>query len=96
MTIGLENQFSVFLRVAFLHRFYCIDFKLRPSINRLVSDRNTKLTNVVEALVLVLFQSTTDYKMDSEHTQDYTKLFRVCKVEILQVTVNKVEVLSSF
>ena len=22
--IGLENQFVVFLRVAFLHRFYCI------------------------------------------------------------------------
>ena len=24
MIIGLENQFSVFLRVAVLHRFYCI------------------------------------------------------------------------
>ena len=24
MIIGLENQFSVFLRVAILHRFYCI------------------------------------------------------------------------
>ena len=32
---------------------------------------------------------------DSEHTRDYTKLFPVCKVEILQGTVNTVEVLSS-
>ena len=42
----------------------------------------------------MLFQSTTAYKIDSEHTGDYTKLFVVCKVEILQVTVNKCEVLS--
>ena len=46
--------------------------------------------------VLALFQSTTANKIDSEHTRDYTKLFPVCKVEILQVTVNKVEVLSFF
>ena len=26
------------------------------------------------------FQSTTDYKIDSEHTQDYTKLFPVLKI----------------
>ena len=26
--IGLKNQFSVFLRVAVLHRFYCIDLLL--------------------------------------------------------------------
>ena len=43
----------------------------------------------------MLFQSTTSYKIDSEHTGDYTKLFPVCKV-LLQVTVNKIGVLSSF
>ena len=37
-------------------------------------------------------KSTTAYKTDSEHTRDYTKLFPVCKVEILLVTVNKMEV----
>ena len=42
------------------------------------------------------FQSTTVYKIDSEHTQDYTKFFLVCKVEILQFTINEIEVLSSF
>ena len=46
--------------------------------------------------VLALFQSTTANKIDSEHTQDYKKLFPVCKVKILQVTVNKIEVLLSF
>ena len=44
----------------------------------------------------MLFQSTTDFKIDSEHIRDNTKLFLECKVEILQVTVNKIEVLSSF
>ena len=42
------------------------------------------------------FQSTTAYKIDSEHTRDYTKSFLVCKAEIFQVTANKIEVLSSF
>ena len=67
---------------------------LGPSINGLVTGRNTKLC--YRGFVLALFQSTTAYKTDSEHTQDYTKLFPVCKVELLQVTVNKIEVLSSF
>ena len=35
----------------------------------------------------MLFQSTTANKTDSEHTQDYMKLFIVCEVEILQITV---------
>ena len=61
---------------------------LEPSINGLVTDRNTKLC--CQGFVLVLFQSTTSYKIYSEHTQDYTKLFPVFKVEILQVTVNKI------
>ena len=59
--------------------------KLGPSINGLVSDGNTKLC--CRGFVLALFQSTTAYKIDSEHIRDYTKLFSVCKVEILQVTV---------
>ena len=67
--------------------------RLRPSINRLVTDRNTKLC--CRGSVLALFQSTTANKIDSEHTRGYTKIFPVCKVEILQVTVNKIEVLSS-
>ena len=44
--------------------------------------------------VLELFQSTTSYKIDSEHTRDYTKLFLVRKCDT-QVTVIKIEVLSS-
>ena len=67
---------------------------LGPSTNGLVTDGNTKLC--CGGSVLALFQSTTANKIDSEHTLDYTMLFRVCKVEILQVTVNKIEVLSSF
>ena len=35
--------------------------------------------------VLVLFQSTSAYKIDSEHIRDRTKLILVCQVEILQV-----------
>ena len=50
----------------------------------------------LKSCVLALFQNTTTNKIDSEHTRDYTKLFPVCKVEILQVIVNKIEVLSSF
>ena len=64
------------------------------SINGLFTDGNTRLC--CRGFVLALFQSTTACKIDSEHIQDYTKLFWVCKVEILQVTVNKIEVLSSF
>ena len=61
---------------------------LGPSINGLVTDENTKLW--CRGFVLALFQSTTAYKIDSEHTIDYTKLFRVYKVEILQDTVKKI------
>ena len=68
--------------------------KLGPSIKGLVTDGNTKLC--CQGFVLELFRSTTAYKIDSEHTQGYTKLFTVCKVEILQFTVNKIKVLSSF
>ena len=61
--------------------------KLGPRINGLVTERNTKLC--CQGFVLALFQSTAAYKIDSEHIQDYTKLFPVCKVEISQVTVKK-------
>ena len=60
-------------------------------INGLVTYGNTKLC--CQGFVLALFQSTTANKIDSEQTRDYPKLFPVCKVEILQVTVNKIEVL---
>ena len=41
---------------------------LGPSINRLVTDGNTKLC--CRGFILVLFQSTTANKIDSEHTRD--------------------------
>ena len=69
-------------------------FYLGLSINGLVTDGNTKLC--CRGFVLALFRSTTAFKIDSEHIRDYMKLFLVCKVEILQVTVNKIEVVSSF
>ena len=58
------------------------------------TDGNTKLC--CQGFVWVLFQSTTVYKINSEYTQDDMKLFPVCKVGKLQVTVNKIKVLSSF
>ena len=67
---------------------------LGPSINRLVTEGYTKIGCL--GFVLAQFQSTTAYKIDSEHTLDYILLFLVCKGEILQGTVNKIEVLSSF
>ena len=68
-------------------------FQLGLSINGLVTDGITKLCCL--GFVLALLQNTTAFKIDSEHIRDYTKLFLVCKVEILQVTVNKIEALSS-
>ena len=67
---------------------------LGPSINGLVTDGNVKLC--FRGFISATFHSTTVYKMDSERTCDYTKLFLICKSEILKVTVNKFEVLSSF
>ena len=55
---------------------------LGPSINRPVTDGNTKLC--CRGLVLVLFQSTTAKTIDYEHTRDFTKLFQVCNVEIFK------------
>ena len=59
---------------------------LGPSINR----------QKYKVMCLALFQRTTAYKIGSEHTRNYTKLFPVDKVEVLLVIVNKVEVLSYF
>ena len=72
--------------------------KLAPSINGLVTDGNKKLCCrgfILAGFILALFQSTTANKIDSEHTCDET-LFLVCKVEKLQLAVNKIEVSSSF
>ena len=44
----------------------------------------------------MLFQSIIANKIDSEHTQDYKRLLLLCEPEILQVTVNRIEVFSSF
>ena len=63
--------------------------KLGPSINGLVTNRNTNLC--CRAFILALFHSTTANKTYSEHTLDYKKLFPVCKVEILQATVKKLK-----
>ena len=71
-----------------------IQIYVGPSINGLVTDGNTQLC--CRGFVLALFQSTTAYEIDSGHTKDYTKVIAGCKVGILQVTVNKIEVLSSF
>ena len=46
--------------------------------------------------ILALFQSTKANKIDSEHTQDYKRLLLVCEAEILQVTVDRIEIFSSF
>ena len=64
----------------------CMICCIFPSIKGLVTDRNTKLS--CRGFILPQFQSTTAYKINSEHTRDYTKLFPVCKVEILHFTVN--------
>ena len=54
---------------------------LGPSINRLDTDRNTKLC--CRGFILALFQRTTAKKIDSEHTQGYKRLLPVCEAEIL-------------
>ena len=64
---------------------------LVPIVNGLFTDGNTK--TCCRGFILALFQSTTANKIDSEHTREYKNLLPVCEVEILQVTVNKIEVL---
>ena len=64
-------------------------FRAWTQYNGLVTEGNIKLC--FRGLVLAIFQSTTVNKIQSEHTRDYTTLLLVCKVEILQVTVNKID-----
>ena len=90
----VNNTRNTYIWVKILRTIYCSQIILGPSINGLVTNRCTKLC--CHGFVLVLFQSTTANTIDSEHNRDHTKLFLVCKIEILQVTVNKIEVLSSF
>ena len=65
----------------------CSPLNLGPSIDRLVTDENTKIC--CRGFILAPFQSTTANKIDSEHTQDYKRLLPVCEAEILSVTVKK-------
>ena len=61
-------------RTSAILKYFCpLSFcQLGPSINRLATNGNTKLC--CQGFVLALFQSTTAYKIDSEHTLDYTIL----------------------
>ena len=63
----------------------------RPCMNGLVTGGNTKLG--FRGFVLSLFQSTTAYKIDSDIPKTIRSYSRYEKTKILQVTVNKVEVL---
>ena len=67
---------------------------LEPSINGPVTDGNTKLC--CRGFILAVFQSTTTYKIDSEHTQDYKRILPLWEAEILRFTVKRIEVFSSF
>ena len=76
-----------------LHSIFCLVI-LRPSINGLVTNGITKLC--CRGFILALFQSITANKIDSEHTRDYKRLLSECEAKILQVTVKRNEVFSSF
>ena len=65
---------------------------LRTSINRLVTDGNTNLC--CQGFVLVLFKVLQPIKLILNTPEIIRR--SVCKVEILQVIVNEIEVLSSF
>ena len=56
---------------------------LGPSINGLVTDGNTQLC--CRDFILTLFQSTTAYNIDSEHTRDYNRLLLVCVAEFYEL-----------
>ena len=67
---------------------------LGPSINGLITDRNTKLC--CRGFIVALFQSTTANKIYSEHKQDYKRLLPIWEAEILRITVKRIEVISTF
>ena len=54
--------------------------------------KKVNILYMLSRLYLVLFQSNTVNKIDSEHTQDYKRLFLVSEAEILRVTVKRIEV----
>ena len=60
---------------------FSLSLVLEPSINGLVTDRNTSLC--CRGFILALFQSTTANKIESEHTLDHKRLLPVCEAEIL-------------
>ena len=87
-------SFYAFLRPAYCLRNHALKSRLGPSINRLVTDGNSKLC--CRGFIIALFQSTTANTIDFEHTRDYKWLLPVCEAEILRVTVKRIEVFSSF
>ena len=82
-----QNQPAQLRRLARILKF-CAEkiyqLYLGPSINGLVTDKDTKLC--CRGFILPLFQSTTAIKIDSEHTRGYKRLLLVCEPEILRVT----------
>ena len=77
-----------------LSKWIILHTGLRPSINGLVTDGNTKLC--CRGFILALFQSTTANKIDSEHARGYKRFLPVCEAEILLVTLNRFEVFPNF
>ena len=55
---------------------YMIDLETDWSLTEIQSD-------VFRGFILALFQSTTAYKFDSEHTRGNKRLLPVCEAEIL-------------
>ena len=92
MTVQCDGR-EYHIDVDYVQLYSMPEKNLGPSINRLVTDGNTKLC--CQGLILALYQSTTANKIDSEHTQDY-KITPVYKAEILRVRVKRIEVFSSF
>ena len=66
-TCDINHRWKIKILIFFLFLPLCHAVGLRPSINRLVTDRDTKLC--CWGYVLALFQSTAALKIDSEHTE---------------------------
>ena len=94
LRVSKVKRFAAPSSLIFMHGSRKFWSELGPSINGLVTDRNTKLS--CRGFILALFQTTTANKIDSEHTHDYKRLLQVCEAEILRVTVKGNEVFSSF
>ena len=72
-----------------LHPLLSTGSILGPSINRLVTDRNTKIC--FHGFILAHIKVLQPIKLILNNTRDYKNLFLVCIVEILQVIVSKIE-----